>query len=181
MSHFFDVYGPFDVARTGGFIEYGQPALWSEIEIYDPGLGNAIGCYMFCLTHGANIMPWYVGKTLAKKGFRDEVFTPHKLVVYNRCINRRRARPQLFLFPLMTGTPDDAGYFSHNRSTGRKVIEWLEKTMIGMALQRNPNLGNLSDATLPRSVTVRGIMGDQRRGRAFADVTEARRAFFGNS
>jgi hypothetical protein len=181
MSHFFDVYGPFDVARTGGLIEYSQPAFWSEVEDYDTGLSKAIGCYMFCLTHGTNIMPWYVGKTWAKNGFRGETFTPHKLVVYNRCINGRRALPQLFLFPLMTGTCDDAGNFSHNRSRGRKVIEWLEKTMIGMALQRNPDLGNLNDATLPRSVTVRGIMGEQRRGRAFADVTEACRAFYGNT
>ena len=80
---------------------------------------------------------------------------------------------------MVTCSVDDAGRFSRNRSAGLRVIDWLEKTLIGMALRRNPALLNIKDATLPRSVTVRGILGDACRGRPYSEVQDARRVFFG--
>jgi hypothetical protein len=179
MSHFFDVYGPFDIGRDEGRVRRPQVDFWAAVQDDDEGLESAIGCYMFCLAHGETIKPWYIGKTLAAGGFCSEVFTPHKLLVYNECLDYRRGRPQLFLFPMMTGDASDAGRFSRNRSQGRTIIDWLEKTLMGMALQRNDELWNLRDTTLPRSVTVRGIMGEARQGRPYAQVVEARKALFG--
>jgi len=51
-----------------------------------------------------------------------------------------RAKQLLFLFPMMTGDADAVGRFSRNRSAGKRIIDWLEKTLMSMALQRNPEL-----------------------------------------
>jgi hypothetical protein len=179
MSYFFDVYGSFQIARVDGVVCRSQPALWDEARLYDEALERAIGCYLFCLAHGTSITPWYVGKTIAKGGFRDETFTDHKLDVYNGCLGEKRGRPRLFLFAMQTQDGGEQSRFSHNRSHGGRAIDWLEKTLMGMALQRNPDLWNIRDTTLPRSVTVRGIIGAAARGRPHTEVLEARRALFG--
>jgi len=179
VGNFFDVYGPFDIEREAGIVLRSQPTFWENVREADDGLDKAIGCYMFCLRHGESITPWYVGMTIAVGGFFVETFTQHKLKVYNDCLDYKRGRPQMFFFPLMTGNSEDVGSFSQNRSQGAATIGWLEKTLMGMALQRNEDLWNQRDTTLPRSVTVRGIMGEARKGRQYGEVTEARRALFG--
>lgn len=179
MAFFFDVYGSFEVQRAHGSVTGAQRQLWLDMSDYDEGLKTSIGCYVFCLANGESIRPWYVGKTVAKGGFQAEAFTPHKLEIYNACLEENRGRPRLFLFPLLTCDDDERSRFSKNRTAGAKVIDWLEKTLMGMALQRNPGLWNIRDLTLPRSVTVRGILGEKQRGRPYAEVSEARRAFFG--
>lgn len=82
----------------------------------------------------------------------------------------------MLLFPLTTGNPDGHKPFSKNRNK-MSVVEWLERTLIGMALQRNPQLLNLRDTTLPKSVTVRGVMGARDKGRPYEEVKYARAAF----
>lgn len=63
---------------------------------------HAIGCYVFCMKYGGKIRPWYVGMTVAKAGFRGEIFQQHKLEIYNECLDGRRGTPVMFLFSLMT-------------------------------------------------------------------------------
>lgn len=179
MSFFFDVFGSFEIKRNDGQIFSSQKALWDETRLYDENLKTSIGCYMFCLANGESIKPWYVGKTVAKGGFRAETFTNHKLKVYNECLSEKRGRPRLFLFPMMVRDGSETDKFSHNRTEGARVISWLEKTLMGMALQRNPELWNVRDLTLPRSVTVRGIIGNSSKGRPYVEVQEARKALFG--
>lgn len=179
MPFFFDVYGSFEISREEGVIYRSQPALWADARTYDSQLETSIGCYMFCLVNGDSIMPWYVGKTTARGGFRAETFTDHKLEVYNNVLSERRGRPHLFLFPMLTRNGGEGSRFSRDRTQGGKVIDWLEKTLMGMLLQRNPNLWNIRDLTLPRSVTVRGIIGESLKGRPHTEVQEARKAIFG--
>jgi hypothetical protein len=178
MSFFFDVFGSFEVGRSEGTIGGQQRRFWSETEeCYDEGLKSAIGCYLFCTAHGDSITPWYVGKTIAKGGFKAEIFTEHKLKIYNDCMREKRGRPVIFLFAMMTRHDEEARY-GRNRVSGKRVIEWLERTLMGMCLQKNPELWNIRDCTLPRSVTVRGILGSAARGRPYSEVQEARRAVF---
>jgi len=82
MAHFFDVYGPFAIGRDQGQIVRGQGALWEDVETADEGLSSAIGCYMFCLQHGDNLMPWHVGKLPRPKalGARRSRTTSSKLI-----------------------------------------------------------------------------------------------------
>ena len=180
MSRFFDVYGPFEIGRVDGQITRAKQSMWQDVAMNEPGLDSAIGCYMFTIQNGRKITPWYVGMTICGSGFYGEVFTDHKLGLYNPIAGRKGHR-QMFLFPFMTGDQTAAGRFSRNRSAGKRTILWLEKTLMGFALQQNEGLLNLRDLTLPRSVTVRGVIGEQTRGRPFSEVIEVRRALFGTS
>ncbi|MET3414025.1 hypothetical protein [Methylobacterium sp. 1030] len=117
--------------------------------------------------------PWYVGQTRAQAGFRGEVFQPHKLGIYNEYTTERRGTPYMFLFPLLT----DSGAFSKARASSGDAIDWLERTLIGMAFAKNPLLRNVSHTRHLRSVTVSGIIGPRDSGRPNSYTVEARQAF----
>lgn len=174
MSHFFDVYGPYDVDRVDGHVVRAGQSMWAEAEAQDAGLARAWGCYMFCLQNGASVVPWYVGMTVANGGFRDEVFADHKLDVYN-WLSESRGKRTMLLFPMMTGDASYSGQFSRNRNS-IDIIKWLERTLIGLALDRNPELLNLRDTKMLRSVTVRGVIGSKAKGRPYQEVKYARKA-----
>jgi hypothetical protein len=173
--HFFDVYGPYEIDRVKRDIFRAKQTMWVQIKADEPSLCQAWGCYIFCIQNGENTVPWYVGKTLANQGFRGEVFDVHKLKLYNE-IAHLKGKRIMMLFPYMTGDLDDPGRFSKNLAEGNVSISWLEKTLIGMALQQNSNLLNLRDTSLPRSVTVRGVMGVKSKGPRYREVTLARKA-----
>lgn len=110
---FFDVYGPFDVivharTRTGK-----QKLFWNNIALSYSNLHSAIGCYMFCLEFRGKTKPWYVGQTKARRGFRGEVFQPHKINIYNDCLRNYAGNPKMFFFTLTIREPDYK--FSHNK------------------------------------------------------------------
>lgn len=180
MSFFFDVYGPFEIERNEGDVFRSKQSMWDQVDNSDEELRSTIGCYMFCIRNGSNIVPWYVGMTVRKEGFYGEVFEDHKLDLYNFVTDRRGVR-EMFFFPLMTGDMTDVGRFSRSRSAKKPVILWLEKVLMGIALERNPELLNTRDLTLPRSVTVRGLIGERLKGRPYHEVAKARQALFGNS
>lgn len=171
MSYFFDVYGPFEIDRHDREVRRAGQSMWDAAEAQAEGLARAWGCYMFCIENGQNAVPYYVGKTTAQGGFRDEVFADHKLELYNQIADFKGKRSML-LFPLMTG---DTSRFSKN-SASKVVVEWLERMLIGLALDRNADLLNLRDTKLLRSVTVRGVIGEKAKGRPYGEVQYARRA-----
>lgn len=182
--NFLDVFGSFPVPRSEGRISRPGAAWWrDEVDAWwpdvSPGVSSAIGCYMFCLEDGGTIKPWYIGMTVNRKGFRDEVFTDHKLGIYNRCLAQRRGRPSLFLFPLVINADDEGYRFSRASSSAAPTIAWLEKALMGLAYAQNPAIRNVKDMTRLRTVTLRGIMGTPRTGRPHADVALARRALLG--
>ena len=178
---YFDVYGPFEIPRSEGEIRRPGRKWWREQnDSYDMGeLSGAAGCYLFCLQSGTRFRPWYVGMTIAEAGFEGEVFTDHKLAIYNECVADRRGRPVLFLFPLVVNADYDEYRFSRARSSKKTVIGWLEKTLMGMAYAQNPEISNVRDMTRLKTVTVRGIMGKRAPGRRHDDVRRARPALFG--
>ncbi|MGQ3150385.1 hypothetical protein [Brevundimonas mediterranea] len=179
QTTFFDVWGPFEIAHDGNWIKGAQGDLWSELEDRCEGLSTAIGCYMFCLRTHKQIRPWYVGMTLAKAGFRGEVFQLHKLNSFNFVMNAHAtamARPILFFFPLMTPTRR----FSTAGSSGKPVIEWMERYLMMTAFARNPAITNVRDMAMLRRVEVPGLLG-KRPGRPHSDVQSVRQALFGSS
>lgn len=171
MSYFFDVYGPYEIDRADRLIARKGQSMWDHAEEQAEGLARAWGCYMFCIENGQSVMPYYVGKTTAQGGFRDEVFADHKLDVYN-WVEEYRGKRSMLLFPLLT---EESGRFSKNASS-KPVVEWLERMLIGLALERNADLLNLKDTKLLRSVTVRGVIGEKAKGRPYQEVQYARRA-----
>lgn len=176
---FFDVWGPFDVADDDGWITARQEQLWDEVEERHVGLAHGIGCYMFCLQTPRRIKPWYVGMTVAERGFRGETFQLHKLNVYNEVIHRHataQARPVLFFFSLMTPTRR----LSTAGSSGARVIRWMERYLMIAAFARNAAIANLRDMAFLRQVEVPGLLGTT-KGRPDHDVQAVRRALFGTS
>ncbi len=96
MAVKFDVEGPYEVPRTrrpgGSAIETGNiREFWNKHE----HLCDRVGCYIFAMRASRGVLPGYVGK--ATKGFKQEVFTDHKLAAYQRyMLNTRKGTPVLF-------------------------------------------------------------------------------------
>ena len=181
--HFFEVYGPFQLPRRNGLIIKPTADWWSEtVNVYHgPSPERGIGCYMFTLG-SKRIKPWYIGQTVCAGGFRDEAFTDHKLDHYNAAFAGRNGPPAIFFFPLITRDFYNEGWrLSKDRTRRvRKLVDWLERTLIGMALAQNNDLRNKKDATYLRTVRVRGILGKAPVGRPNEEVALARRALFGD-
>ncbi|SFQ44470.1 hypothetical protein SAMN05421853_1069 [Roseivivax halotolerans] len=176
----FDIYGPFDLARIDMKIPSQQPDFWEQVQEasarYDyesQGLERAIGCYAFGLRHGDAMKPWYIGMTVAKGGFRREVLEKHKRDHYDAVIREHRGTPILFLMPLLT--PE--GYFSRNRKSAKPLIQWVEKMLFGVALRQNPECRNQRDTKYLRNVVVHGIFNSRPVGQQGPEVTAARRMF----
>lgn len=179
---YFDMYGPFELGRSAGSITGQQPALWEAVRgacarwyADETELERAIGCYAFGLKNGDSLVPWYVGMTIAERGFRGEVLEPHKRGHYNAVLEERRGIPVLFLMPLLT--PE--GRFSRDRGSNKVLIQWVEKMLFGVAVERNPNCRNLRDTKFLRQVVVRGVFNDGAIGRPGPSVVAARRMWFG--
>jgi hypothetical protein len=178
--HFFEVYGPFDLDIEDGLIRKPTADWWRGIaEDYDPSPERGIGCYLFTLGD-ARIKPWYVGKTWCEGGFRDEAFTQHKLDHYNDAFAGRRGPARIFFFPLITRHFHDPDWqLSRDRTSTKRLINWLEKTLIGMALSQNADLMNARDTTFLRTVRLRSIIGKAPTGRRHGEVSLARKALLG--
>ena len=168
----FETYGPFDLERD--FSTGWRNRFWAAVEDSVEGLSNAIGCYAFCLTFGTKTLPWYVGQTVNTNGFQAEVFADHKIAHYRKILGAKpKQRASIFLFPLMT----EEYSVSKNRAKGSPAIDWLEKTLIGMALSKNPNLANIRDTRMLKNIYVNGILGTQWSGRRSAAASAARSVF----
>jgi hypothetical protein len=181
---YFDMYGPFDVARANRRVSGDQSALWQDVreasvkyEYEKNGLERAIGCYAFGLCNGQSYKPWYVGMTMAQTGFRGEIFQDHKLKHYNEVMAKHQGTPVMFLMPLLT--PE--GWFCRDRVTTKPLIQWTEKMLFGVAFQRNPRCRNQRDTKFLRNVTVRGVFAgsetEGQTGRPAPSVIAARNMF----
>lgn len=96
------------------------------------GVARRRGCYLFAVRASKGIRPVYVGR--ATKNFKQEVFTPHKLEKYQRCLaDTNKGTPVLFFLmsPTKKGKPNV------------KVIRELEDYLIQTAVSRNPELLNV--------------------------------------
>ncbi len=122
------------------------------------------GCYVFCMSKGKSVVPWYVGKT-AKRNFKGECFTADKLVKYNQVLLKKpKSRPVLFLLRRPT----------HKGKRNQKQIARLETWLIAQTKAVNPSL--LNKQNIPRETW--GISGIIRSapGKPSAAAASLRRA-----
>lgn len=129
----FEVKGPFKVptynGRAAKIVDSEKLAdFWES----SGEMGERRGCYVFAIRASKGIRPQYVGR--ATKTFKQEVFTPHKLEKYQRCLaDIGKGNPVLFfLVPqAKKGKPN------------LKAIRELEDYLIQTAVSRNENLLNV--------------------------------------
>jgi hypothetical protein len=168
---YFDAYGPFVIEQSGDKeIKRSQQSFWTDVRCKSAAFGYheneleaAIGCYVFGIRHGEKMTPWYVGQTVAKAGFKGEIFQEHKIKKYNNDdIKSKNGARVMFLFPLLTPDPR----FSKSRSPyNLRLITWTEQMLFGLAIAKNPMCLNMRDTKFLRECVVNGVLGVQSPGR----------------
>jgi hypothetical protein len=150
----FDVYGGFEIRRKSNRFGVFDKEFWARVSTETPGLPGACGCYIFAIKNGSNIVAWYVGKT-EKLTFQKECFQATKINYYNEILIEHNGAPLLFLLPRLTTAMKK---FSKPTKAGYRDVEELETILIGMALERNPNIYNVRKTKLLREIIVPGVM-----------------------
>ena len=166
----YDVFGPFEIPRTENRQRVDRKSLrhfWNEVEALrqkNEGLASASGCYIFAIRAGKGAKPWYVGQ--ATKTFRQECFTPHKLVHYNEVLTERKGTPILFLLARMTPT----GRFANK--LGAREADWAENLLIHHCLRANDDLLNIRGTAFSTEVVIPGLLNSPqaRRSREARDL-----------
>ena len=147
----YSVAGPFAIPqqKVGG----GRTIATDKLDAFWDKCGGSDtehGCYVFCMTKGKGVVPWYVGKT-AKRSFRGECFTPDKLVKFNTVLLKKpKSRPVLFFIRRPT----------HKGKRNQKQIGRLETWLIAQTKAVNLHLVNKQN--IPRESW--GITGIIRGG-----------------
>ena len=152
----FEPFGPFEIPRKeNGLVNAEDTAsvFWSAAETDNKGLADAVGCYIFSIRAGRGSLPWYVGKA-EKQSFRKECFAPHKLNIYNEQVASRKGTPLLTLVTRF----NPSGSYSGPRSSGYNDIPFLENMLIGLAVQRNPELANARNTKFMREMVIPGVL-----------------------
>ena len=167
----YDVFGPFEFPRTKSRRRVDRSSLgnfWEEVEALrqkNEGLASASGCYIFGIRAGKGAKPWYVGQ--ATKTFRQECFTPHKLVHYNEVLTERKGTPILLLLARMTPT----GRFARN--LGAREADWTERLLIHHCLSANDDLLNVRGTAFSAEVIIPGLLNSP-RARPSKEATDLR-------
>lgn len=163
----FQAFGPFEIPRdTPRVVASDSGALrgfWESAEETAPGISEACGCYVFTLKAPRGSRPWYVGKS-EKQSFRRECFAPHKINHYHRAIAERKGKPELIFLAEVT----PAGKLKSPTVGKRAAISALEGILIGMAVQRNPNLLNMRGAKMWKDLEVHGFLNTSRKAQSGA-------------
>jgi hypothetical protein len=150
----FEVHGPFSVRRKRRLVSReneDKKKFWEEVEDDEEGLSEACGCYVFAV-HGR---VWYVGLAAAQS-FKHEMFTAHKINLYNDALQDVAGKPSLLF--VAKRTPRNR--FAKKSARGHRDIEMLENLLIGSALSRNPKLKNLKGTKLLREMRVPGLLNN---------------------
>jgi hypothetical protein len=152
----FSVVGPIEVPTYAGKCAkiVDAEALGSFWE--KSNIAERSGCYIFSVRASRGYKPVYVG--LATKTFKQEVFAPHKLEKYQRCLaDTRKGVPVVFFVTLPTA----------RGRKNTKVIRQLEDFLIQTCVSRNPDLLNVKgtdQAEWGISGVIRGGKGKPSRG-----------------
>jgi hypothetical protein len=175
----FNTWGPFEIAIGKDdrlqFDQFWQSVDRMEQQYGSRGLRSAIGCYLFTTKRGTKFTPWYVGKTVAHGGFECEIFQQHKINHYKNFLGERRRRSgHIFLFALITESND--WRFSKRHRSATKIIDWLEKMMIGMVISKNGQAVNSRDTKFLREMWVEGILNHKNPGAPTSSARAARNA-----
>ena len=147
MAQEFEISGPHVVPldqRKGGrtIDRKGLGDFWQE----QPEFAEKRGCYVFGIRAGKGYTPIYVGKTT--KSFQQECFTSHKLQYYNESLaDYKRGTPVMFLL----------GACKRRGRPPGDAIDSLERYLITIGEQKNPNLANVQNRATEKWV-VRGFL-----------------------
>lgn len=154
----YEVSEPFEIPRSNRLVDKGQlRQFWDSVAAHsqDP-LGHAIGCYVFSLKSGGGVRPWYVGRS-TKQIFMKECFAPHKLWHYNEVLaSYGKCTPYLTL--VVKRTPKNKFAKVSKAKGAHKDIKFLEQHLIGLCLDRNPDLRNVKDTSFLRNMVVPGVI-----------------------
>lgn len=157
--HSYDTYGPFEIPRTRtrgrllpDFNARTLRGFWTEVSNEKLGLSNARGCYVFAISAGGGIRPWYVGQS--KTGFRQECFQPTKKVIYTEvCAAIERGKPVLILVARLTST----GNFMRGRLRDDEA-SFVERMLMLQALSSNPDLKNVAGLAHAKQLRIPGLL-----------------------
>ena len=129
----FATYGPFEMpvyqGKAGRTVTGDQASeFWARHAAY----AERRGCYIFGIRTGGGITALYVGK--ATKGFKQEVFQPHKLTKYHQGLADYVKGTPVLIF--LTSPPSKG-------AINVKEIGELEEFLIQTAVSKNPDLLNV--------------------------------------
>ncbi len=148
----YTVHGPFLLPRDGDNLltrDAGEKAdFWREVDDSETGLSDAVGTYLISVRN----VVWYVGLA-EKQPFRKECFAPHKMTKIDSAI--RKGVGNVFIHLIAKRTP--TGRFAAPGTNGHNDVQFLENSLIGMGLERNPDLLNKSDTAILRDIEVPGL------------------------
>jgi hypothetical protein len=126
----FSVYGPFELDRkSNGLIDASKQSrknFCSIVEESKLNLSLATGCYVFALKSGGGAKAWYVGKAEGQS-LTKEIFTTHKINVFNDVLASKKGIPQIYLIPRLS----TSGKLCGPGKMRRRTIAFLETTLIG--------------------------------------------------
>ncbi len=162
----YSVHGAWEIPRKNRIIDSSNVAkvsFWKEVEEDMEGLSSACGCYIFTLQN----KPWYVGMA-SRQSFTRECFAHHKINLYNQALSQyMKAIPYLYFLAKETPT----GNFAKPGANGHKDIEFLENILIGLGINRNPEIMNIKGTKLLKELNVPGII-NTKKGQANAHAVQ---------
>jgi hypothetical protein len=151
----FDVAGPFEINRFGKKKNITKESLEyfkEEMEIWEEGLSESCGCYIFSKRAGKGIIPWYIGQSCRSPMFK-EALNPDNITKYNKVLDEK-GTPLLFVIPARTPS---GKLRKRPASKGLASITFLERWLIATALKKNPDLINNRETRLLRNLHVTGL------------------------
>lgn len=168
----FEVYGPFSLPLKERSRRLLEPAKVlradfvkqaNEVKNGKPKLSEACGCYVFAIRRKGGARPWYVGKT-EKMTFGDKCLNTKNINTINSLLDDSHGQPDLYLLPQITRH----GKFRSPTTGKRPAIDFLETMLIGMGIERNPDIANIGKTKM-HGLEVAGFFKSTRpgpRGRA---------------
>ncbi|EQA46081.1 hypothetical protein LEP1GSC050_4154 [Leptospira broomii serovar Hurstbridge str. 5399] len=144
---------PINVSRLKGGRQITKEDLESFWAKVPKEYKEAIGIYIFGMIIARGVIPIYVGKT--RRSFFSEVFTDRNLNTYNGEIVKRDRDYKPFIQFLVY---EKSGRGAINRT----VIKRVEKHVITMASEKNPNLANTQNKKIESNFIITGIGSDGR-------------------
>jgi hypothetical protein len=148
----FDPRGPFplkrDTNRQGRSISaVSIEKFWAIPKVAH--LKSKIGCYVFVIGK----KPFYVGK--ATRSFGGEVFNNKNLATYRETVTKFRGRTSLYFIVYRKEA-------SQRGKAPTRTISKVEKLLIGMAHEANPELTNVQHKNRPIRYCIAGVFNSGR-------------------
>lgn len=164
----YSIHGPFKLTRGNkGRIDRSpetKKMFWNDVFSDDPDLEFACGCYIFGIQNGDNITPWYIGMA-SKQSFKSECMKPYQVNIYNDIVLDHKGYP-VFLFIAKRTKTNKIRKVS---SRSLKDIVFLETLLIGMGIEKNPRLMNISKTKFLKEMVVPTILNTPRRASTKAE------------